>query len=158
MKRAMDMRYGEQVFEITVPLDDVDLESADPLKDIVERFHERHEALYTYSLLDQEVVLVNARVTAVGTLPALPQEPALPPGATAPPRSRRRVYLGAWHEVPVHDLETLAPGQTIDGPAVLEAETTTVLLRADDRATVTPLGWLDIKMGGDRLTVGGRPR
>jgi len=146
MLRAMDMRYGEQVFEITVSLDGVDLESADPLKDIVERFHERHEALYTYSLRDQEVVLVNARVAAVGTLPALPQEPALVSRAPAPPRARRRVYLGDWQDVAVHDLEALAPGQIIEGPAVLEAETTTVLLRATDRATVTPLGWLDIRV------------
>jgi len=145
-QRAMDMRYGEQVFEITVPLDGVDLESPDPLKDIVERFHERHEALYTYSLRDQDVVLVNARVAAIGTLPALPQEPALPSRAPAAPRSRRRVYLGDWRDVPVHDLDALAPGQTIDGPAVLEAATTTVLLRASDRATVTPLGWLDIAL------------
>jgi N-methylhydantoinase A len=149
IKRAMDMRYGEQVFEITVALDGVDLESADPLKDIVERFHERHEALYTYSLRDQEVVLVNARVAAVGTLPALPQEPALALRAPAAPRARRRVYLGDWQEVAVHDLEALAPGQSIEGPAVLEAATTTVLLRATDRATVTPLGWLDIVLMGD---------
>ena len=146
MHRAMDMRYGEQVFEITVPLDDVDLESADPLKNIVERFHERHEALYTYSLRDQEVVLVNARVAAVGTLPALPQEPALPSRAAAAPRARRRVYLGDWHEVAVYDLDALAAGQTIDGPAVLEAATTTVLLRASDRTTVTALGWVDIAL------------
>jgi N-methylhydantoinase A len=146
IRRAMDMRYGEQVFEITVPIDDVDLETGDPLKEIVERFHQRHEALYTYSLRDQDVVLVNARVTAVGTLPALPEEPALPARAAGAPRSHRRVYLGAWHEVAVHDLDALAPGQTIDGPAVLEAETTTVLLRPADRATVTPLGWLDIEV------------
>jgi len=144
IQRAMDMRYGEQVFEITVPLDGVDLEAADPLKEIVERFHRRHEDLYTYSLRDQEVVLVNARVAAVGTLPALPEEPALPGRPPAPPRSRRRVYLDGWHEVPVFDLDALAPGQVIDGPAVLEAATTTALLRADDRASVTPLGWLDV--------------
>jgi N-methylhydantoinase A len=145
--RAMDMRYGEQVFEITVPLDGVDLESTDPLKDIVERFHDRHEALYTYSLRDQEVVLVNARVAAVGALPALPQEPALASRAISSPRSRRRIYLGDWEEVAVHDLDALAPGQRVDGPAVLEAATTTVLLRAADRASVTPLGWLDIALG-----------
>jgi N-methylhydantoinase A len=144
--RAMDMRYGEQVFEITVPIDDVDLDAADPLKDIVERFHERHEALYTYSLRDQEVVLVNARVTAVGTLPGLPREPALAARMPSPPRAHRRVYLGDWRDVPVHDLDALAPGQTVEGPAVLEAATTTVLLRPADRAVVTPLGWLDIEL------------
>jgi N-methylhydantoinase A len=146
IQRAMDMRYGEQVFEITVPLDGVDLDAADPLKEIVERFHQRHEALYTYSLRDQEVVLVNARVAAVGTLPALPQEPMLSPREPAAPGSHRRVYLGGWREVPVHDLDALAPAQVVEGPAVLEAPTTTVLLRPGDRATVTPLGWLDISL------------
>jgi N-methylhydantoinase A len=142
--RAMDMRYGEQVFEITVPLEGVDLDSPDLLKDITERFHRRHEELYTYSLRDQEVVLVNARVAAVGELPALPEEPALPARAPAPAGGRRSVYLDGWHEVPVFELGALAPGQAIDGPAVLEAATTTVLLRPKDRATITPLGWVAI--------------
>jgi N-methylhydantoinase A len=146
IQHALDMRYGEQVFEITVPLDGVDLDAADPLKEIVERFHRRHEALYTYSLRDQEVVLVNARVAAIGTLPALPEEPTLTSRPPSAPRSRRRVYLGAWREVPVHDLDALAPGQVLEGPAALEATTTTVLLRPGDRATMTPLGWLDIAL------------
>ena len=73
---------GEQVFEITVPLDGVDWTKADPLPEIVERFHRRHEELYTYCLPDQETVLVNARVAVAGMLGSLPQEPALPP---APP-------------------------------------------------------------------------
>jgi N-methylhydantoinase A len=144
IQRAMDMRYGEQVFEITVPLDGVALDSPDLLKDITERFHQRHEELYTYSLRDQEVVLVNARVAAVGELPALPEEPALAKRAPVAPGGRRRIYLDGWREVPVFDLATLAPGQEIAGPAVLEAATTTVLLRANDRATITPLGWVTI--------------
>jgi N-methylhydantoinase A len=147
IQRAIDMRYGEQVFEITVPLDGVNLESPDLLKEITERFHRRHEELYTYSMRDQEVVLVNARVAAVGELPALPEEPALPARAAAAPIERRRIYLDGWREVPVFDLAALAPGQTIDGPAVLEAATTTVLLRSGDGATITPLGWVDARLG-----------
>ena len=48
--RSVDMRYGEQVFEIAVPLDDFDWAAPDPLPQIVERFHRRHEELYTYSI------------------------------------------------------------------------------------------------------------
>jgi N-methylhydantoinase A len=144
LQRAMDMRYGEQVFEITVPLDGIDLGAADPMKEIVERFHRRHEELYTYSLRDQEVVLVNARVAAVGVLPAPPAEPRIAARSTAPARARRRIYLDGWQTVEVFDLDALAPGQTVEGPAVLEAATTTALLRPAERATVTPLGWLDI--------------
>ena len=144
--RAVDMRYGEQIFEIPVSLDGVDLAAPDLLKEVVERFHRRHEELYTYSVRDQEVVLVNARVAVVGALPELPQEPALPGRPPAPPRARRRVYLGEWREVPVFDMGAVAPGQTVAGPAIVEAATTTVLLRAGERAVVTPLGWLDISV------------
>ena len=93
-RRSADMRYGEQVFEIEVPLDDVDWSGADPVAAIAGAFHRRHEALYTYSLRDQEAVLVNARLAVVGRLPAVPVEPAAakrPPGA---PGAGRRVVAG----------------------------------------------------------------
>src|SRR5271169_1530154 len=144
--RSVDMRYGEQVFEITVDLDGVDWTQADPLPQIVERFHHRHEDLYTYSLPDQETVLVNARVAVAGILVALPLEPALPEASAVGPRVERRIYLDAWISAPVYDFDALAPSQTIDGPAIVESEMTTVLLRRGERATVTPLGWLDIRL------------
>jgi N-methylhydantoinase A len=148
--RAVDMRYGEQIFEVGVSLDGVDLNEPDLMKEVVERFHRRHEELYTYSVRDQEVVLVNARVSVVGELPELPQEPALPARAAAMPRARRQVFFSSWGEwrpVPVYDMDTLAPGQAIEGPAIVDAATTTVLLRTGERAGVTPLGWLDITVG-----------
>jgi N-methylhydantoinase A len=142
--RSADMRYGEQVFEITVPLDGVDWEAADPLPQIVERFHRRHEDLYTYALPDQETVLVNARATVAGILSALPQEPNLREAPPTAPRSERRIYLDNWVSAPVYDFDALAPAQIITGPAIVESAMTTVLLRPGERATVTALGWLDI--------------
>jgi N-methylhydantoinase A len=142
--RSVDMRYGEQVFEITVPLDDVDWSAADPLPQIVERFHQRHEALYTYAMPDQESVLVNARVIVSGILEELPQEPNLPAAAPSSPQGERRIYLDDWIMAPVYRFGALAPAQIVSGPAIIEAATTTVLLRPGDLATVTPQGWLDI--------------
>jgi N-methylhydantoinase A len=144
LQRSVDMRYGEQIFEINVPLDDMDWTAVDPLPQIVERFHRRHEELYTYAMRDQEAVLVNARVVAIGVLPDLPQEPRLPAAEPAPPRGARRIYLGDWISVPVYDFERLAPGQTVAGPAIVESAMTTVLLRPQDKAQVTAHGWLDI--------------
>jgi N-methylhydantoinase A len=82
----------------------------------------------------------------VGELPALPEEPALPGRSPAAPRTRRRVFLEGWREVPVYDLDAVAPGQALTGPAIVEAATTTALLRPGERAAVTPLGWLDIRL------------
>ena len=152
--RAVDMRYGEQVFEITVPLDDVaqgvDWTAPDPLPQIVERFHRRHEALYTYAMPDQETVLVNARVAVSGILEELPQEPDLPAAPPTPPQAERRIFLDDWTMAPVYAFDALAPAQTIAGPAIVESATTTVLLRPGDRTTVTPQGWLDIAVAAHR--------
>ncbi|HTV44079.1 MAG TPA: hydantoinase/oxoprolinase family protein [Stellaceae bacterium] len=144
VSRSAEMRYGEQVFEIAVPLDDVDWSVADPLPQIVARFHRRHDELYTYSLPDEEAVLVNARVAVSGILEAPPREAELPEAPPAPPRGERAIWLGAWTLAPVYDFATLAPGQIIAGPALVEAAMTTVLLRPGDRAVVSRLGWLDI--------------
>jgi N-methylhydantoinase A len=146
VRPSADMRYGEQVFEINVPLDQVDFERDDLLQQMAEAFHHRHEQLYTYSLKDQEAVLVNARVAVVGDLPALPQEPVLPLRPSAHRVAEREIYLGAWHKVPIYQFDALAPGQLIEGPAVIESATTSVLLRCRDRARTTPLGWLDIEV------------
>jgi N-methylhydantoinase A len=144
--RSVDMRYGEQVFEITVPLDEVDWLAADPLPQIADLFHRRHEELYTYALRDQDPVLVNARAAVAGILSELPREPELPAGPPAPPRAERRIYLDDWVTAPVWGFDDLVPGQAIAGPAIVEGEMTTVLLRPGERATVTPLGWLDIAL------------
>jgi N-methylhydantoinase A len=146
MRRSVDMRYGEQTFEISVPLDGVDVEAADLMKQVVERFHRRHEELYTYSAPGQDVVLVNVRAAVIGRLPALPAEPERRVGAAAAPR-RRRVYLERWTEVPVHDMDGLPEGLEVKGPAIFESATTTVLIRAGERALVTAQGWLDIRIG-----------
>jgi N-methylhydantoinase A len=148
VRRAVDMRYGEQVFEIQVPLDGGAPDTPDLCGEIVARFHRRHEELYTYSAPGQDVVLVNARVAVIGRLPALPAEPARAAGASLAPVRTRRIYLGRWTEAPVYDMDALWPGQDAKGPAIFESSTTTVLLRDGERAEVTPNGWLDLRLAG----------
>ena len=137
VRRSADMRYGEQIFEVNVPLDGLDFESPDLVQQMAAAFHARHEALYTYALRDQEAVLVNARVTAVGELPSLPQE-----GNLASGRRPRRAGIAA---------STSADGTTCRSTRSVNSHrgrrsmarqlssraTTTVLLRAGDRATTT---------------------
>ncbi len=142
--RSADMRYGEQIFEVAVDLDPIPLDAPDLLERIAEAFHRRHEELYTYCLPDRAPVLVNLRVAVVGELEAPPEEPARPAGAPSAPRAFRRILLDSWCEVPVFEMESLVPAQLIDGPALVESSTTTVLLRPGDRARVTPQGWLDV--------------
>src|SRR5438093_1572699 len=146
VRRGLDMRYGEQIFEIQVDLDGVDLGASDLLDQVAERFHRRHEELYAYSAPGQEVVIVNARVAVAGALPVLPAEGQAAAGRAAAGPGRRRVWLGDWVEVPVWKLDALAAGHEVKGPAIFESATTTVLAREGERVTVTRHGWLDIRI------------
>ena len=147
VRRALDMRYGEQIFEIQVDLAGVDLQVADLMDRVADRFHRRHEELYAYSASGQEVVIVNARVAVVGALPVLPAGAGAAERGSVAAAARRRVWLGDWVEVPVHRMDALAVGQEGKGPAIFESATTTVLVREGERVAVTPHGWLDIRLG-----------
>jgi N-methylhydantoinase A len=147
LERSAEMRYGEQIFEIDVALDDLDWDGRELVDLIEDRFHRRHEQLYTYSLRDQEVVFVNARVAAVGKVASRSRTAtAAQRSSVATPRTTRPAFFGEWCDIPVYDLERLVSGQTLNGAAIIEAETTTVLLHAGDRATVNALGWLEIEV------------
>lgn len=147
-ERSAEMRYGEQVFEVDVPLNDVDLTAPSLLAEVEERFHRRHEELYTYASRDQEVVFVNARLAAVGAVPRVEGANTTMPTTepTASPAGKRQAFFGAWREVPIYALEKLRPGHVLEGPAVIEAETTTIAINDGDRARVNQLGWIDIEL------------
>lgn len=145
IRRSADMRYGEQVFEIAVGLDEIAWESADAARAIECAFEERHRALYTYAMTDQEVVIVNARASVVGLLPPTGSGETALSGDAYAPRSRR-VFLQEWTDVPVMALHGLAADQHMKGPLLLESETTTVLIRAGDSARFDQRGWLDIRV------------
>ena len=143
-RKSAEMRYGEQIFEIEVPLAGIDLNAPDLLAQLKLAFEKRHEELYTYALKEQQPVLINARVATVGLLPAPPSEPSAAGLAHTPPSTERDIHLGGWVKAPVYDFTTLAAGQVIDGPAIVESDTTTVLLRSGDHATTTEQRWLDV--------------
>ena len=103
--------------------------------------------MYTYASRDQEVVFVNARVAAVGAVSQVDRgaKPATSSGICAA-RTKRQAFFGGWREVPVYAFDDLQPGHSLAGPAIIEAETTTVLIDSGDRVTVNALGWLDIAL------------
>jgi len=146
IKSSADMRYGEQIYEIDVSLDGVNFDSKDLMKEISDRFHARHNELFTYSLPDQEAVLVNGRLAVIGELPRLPEEPQKTSGTTVGQSKQRHIYLAGWQDVLVFDLESLSPGATVSGPAIIESATTTIVLRKGDEAVITSNLWLDISV------------
>ena len=147
IERSAEMRYGEQIFEIDVSLDDLDWAAELIVDQIEERFHLRHEELYTYASRDQEVAFVNARVAAIGNVQRFTEVVGISSSRSpCAPSKTRKAYFGEWLDVPVYSMDALEAGHAFDGPAIVEAETTTIVINAGDRITVIDQGWLDISL------------
>ncbi|WP_081655571.1 hydantoinase/oxoprolinase family protein [Halopiger goleimassiliensis] len=141
LERAADCRYAGQSFELTVPVDDVDREV------IERRFHERHEERYGYRL-EEPVELVTLRLT--GTIdrsaPTLHHE-----GGGAATVGTRAAHFPEHGTVTatVYDRAALAPGATVDGPAVLEQAESTTVVPPDWTGTVRRDGALVLERDAD---------
>ena len=145
IRRRADMRYGEQIFEVDVSLDGIDWDAPGLPDRVAAAFHTRHRALFTYDLPEEDVVLVNARVAALGRLPGRTPHTEAPPAPAA--ASERRILLdGTPHTVPLHDFNDLPDDRTIPGPAIIESDTTTVLLLPGDTARMVDRRVLEISV------------
>jgi len=88
--------------------------------------------------------LITYRAYATGTLPVRPELPRAAVGSGRPrPYGRRRAFLAhehGWQDVDVYHYADLRAGQAFSGPAVVEADTTTLAVPEGTDAAVDHLG------------------
>jgi N-methylhydantoinase A len=148
-EREADMRYTLQLAEVTTPLAAGELTEAD-ISDLGRSFESLYERVYGKGtgFADAGLQIITYRVRATGCLPTRPTIPELPitkKAGTKP--ARRRVFLDIkrkWQEAEIHDYTNLAPGMVIQGPAVVEASTTTVAIPEGCSGTVDRFGNLSL--------------
>ena len=143
---SADMRYLDQIYEVTAPLPDPALPDLDFLSQLTTNFHRRYQELYSYNQQDQEVRLVTLRVAAVGRLPRVAQLDRTDTHVAAVPTGTRQVYLGEWREAPTYTADRLPTGIEVTGPAILESDFTTILVRPGDSATVDAMGGIALRV------------
>ena len=140
---SADMRYLDQVYEVRVPVPNLEMPVEKILTDWAVNFHNRYKELYSYSQVDQEIRLVTLRVSVVGRnrFSILPEKQS---DGAHPEKGFRSVFLGERLEIPVYDTGKLSSGYEIIGPAILESEYTTILIEKSDRVTVDTYGGMVI--------------
>lgn len=131
--RSLEMRYVGQIHECTVEIGNMAI-TDETRQQIIDAFHKRHEALYTYSEPENAVEVVNIESQVIGCVkrPPLNEHPI---GDRQPHRAfiGTRPMLfgedGVWDETPVYQGNKLEAGDCLHGPAVIEEETTNILVR-----------------------------
>ena len=129
--RWADLRYTHQGSEVTVSFDGSQV-TGETIDAVIQEFHARHEQLYGFAL-DQTVEIVTLRVSASGDVGSVDM-PEHPGGLVAPEQaiaSQRQVFFdesGGFVDCNIYDRDRLAPGSSINGPAILEGMDSTVLI------------------------------
>ncbi|MEE8333955.1 MAG: hydantoinase/oxoprolinase family protein, partial [Alphaproteobacteria bacterium] len=133
--REMDLRYAGQGYELRVPLDGLPrpLDHA-ALEAIVERFHDRHQAVHGHAARGAAVEAESYRLRAVVPVPRIALDADAAHVGEGKPAGRRRIVTAAGEvtEAEIWRRADLAPGMVLRGPAIIEQP---------DATTVVPPGW-----------------
>lgn len=135
---SADMRYVGQFHEVEVEFDKSAM-TPKSLPGLVEEFNHQHEKLFAFSMPTLKVEFSTFRLTA-----SAPKAPfALKKISVgthnadkALKRHRQCIFSGTKMDTPIYDGQHLQAGHVIDGPAIIEEQTTTVVIPGGFRCTV----------------------
>jgi N-methylhydantoinase A len=143
VERSVDARYRGQIYELTVPLSGAPTLEWEDLARAADAFHARHQALFGYHRTDLPVDYLHWRLVTRGRVAeaASPPPGDLPAGSRARPEpvGQRLVHyldFGGWILTDIHLSGRLRPGDEVEGPAVIRAPATTLLLAPGDHVRV----------------------
>jgi N-methylhydantoinase A len=147
-RRHAGMRYRGQSYEVSVPVPS--LRGPDDLADLVRRFHDAHQRRYGHMAQAEAVEIVNFQVTAVGLIPKPATKAFDAADAEAKPHETRQAYFnaGAARDVPVFRRSSLQPGLRLEGPVIIEEQTSTTVLYPGQRALVDAYLNIEVEVPG----------
>ncbi len=156
--RSADLRYFGQAWEVAVELPPGEIEEQSAAV-AAQRFHEAHERRYGYSYRRatepgatgrQTMEWVNLRVTGIGPI-VRPKLRERPPGDGRPARAltgtRTVIFAEKPFECPVYERTLLEPGDTLNGPVIIEEYGATTVAYPGQRIEADRFGNLILTRG-----------
>ena len=142
---SVEARYAGQIWEIEIPLACTQFENAADVDRLLQDFHLEHERIFAVRDTENPLECINwkGRIAAVR-----PRSNVSPPPieqvTKVSPDSVRTASFGeigaAAHETNIYFGETLKPGAQIDGPAIVEEATSTLVIYPGMSVQVTASG------------------
>ncbi|MCL1962013.1 MAG: hydantoinase/oxoprolinase family protein [Desulfovibrionaceae bacterium] len=144
--RQLDMRYSGQIHECSVNIGSMEV-NQETIGTIRKMFDHRHKQLFTYAEPESQVEIVNLESTVSGVIDQPPSQTIEASRAPAERaiKGQREMIFGKGQDVeminsPIYDGMQLGAGDTIDGPAVIEEITTSIVLPPGWRARLDVTG------------------
>ncbi len=134
------MQYNGQLVDIEVDSPLAELSTDEDASALCDAFEKTYTRTYARAASSPELGYLIAQAIVKGSVPV--EQPSLPLLAseegTPPSKETRSVYwTDDWVDTPIYEMTKVRPGHTLDGPAILEAESTTFPIPPERTA------WLD---------------
>ena len=146
IERYADIRYYGQEHTVKVPVPSGALKAGEVLT-ILDSFHTTHEREYEFKLPSDPAEIVNFHVVGIKRVQKLSLgELTEASGSKDPMLAERNVYMNGGNEtLPVYDRTLLGVGFSLEGPAILEDPTATIIVLHGQEASVDKFGNTIIK-------------
>ncbi len=152
LRRGISMKFARQV-----NLESIDIPAkvytAEDIDDIQQRFIVYYTRLYGEgaAFVAAGLEIMSESVTATIKSPAAPpqKKPLGSADASKALKGNRDVYwekYGDYHSTDIYDFSAVMPGNTVKGPAIIEAPTTTFVIPPDTEAMMNAFGHIVIEL------------
>jgi N-methylhydantoinase A len=148
LDRTAEIRYRGQEHSVEVSLDDVSSKA-----DIRDRFESVHRNRYGHQMDDPvEIVHLRVRGRGVTETPDFGREETTSGGVDLGEDTREAYCFAEEEVVPfqVVDRDSLGTGETLEGPAIVQEPTSTLVFYSDQSAIVDELGNVVVTTESDR--------
>ena len=141
----LELHHPGQIWSIRV---EVPGRAFDPVVARAE-FEKEYQRLYGHVQNDGTIMVASLRLIARASTGAVSQPSVEPGPADLEPMDRRSVWFPehGWIETPVYDGLTVGAGSVLEGPALIEELTTTVVVPPGDTLSVDDTGNFMIRLG-----------
>src|SRR3954471_6977360 len=113
-------------------------------------FEAAYRKQFSFLMPGRALIAEAISVEATGGGEVFEEKTILKKNHAAPAEVMRMFTGGRWHETPVYRREELAPGQRVEGPAIIAEANATTVVEPEWRATVTPLNHLILERTKER--------
>ena len=151
----VEARYPYQVWELDVPLAKGSFDGDADIRAMEAAFHEVHERVFAVSEPGQRIECLYWKGRAMVMLPkrTLAATGAPNGGPPAASNARRATWWGTTEpqQVGIHLGEAMAPGDRVEGPAIIELPTTTIVVYPEWSCQVTDEGSFMLERDGAQV-------
>jgi N-methylhydantoinase A len=147
LQRSADCRYLGQAESMSIDVPGGTF-AADAIEQLRVRFMEEHQRTWNFTL-QRPVIVTNLRLRATGAIGEYETGTRATAGKLAPTGERKVMFADRFEIIPCYERSDFSVGASLQGPAVIEEPSTSLVLAAGHAACIDEDGNLIIELGSE---------